>query len=188
MPIETRCRSCGKLLVAPESAAGRQAKCPECGDAVEIPIFIVETEPEPALELDQFDEHFQSGPTAQRALPAPERPCPECGELIRASAIRCRFCDANLMSGNVYGAYPYLPVTTGLAVASLVLGILSLVMICVWFLSPLLAILSIVFAAFDMSASHSRGEPANGLAIAGLVLGAVTGSLWLVFAAAAVVR
>jgi len=37
MPIATTCRGCGKQIEAPESAAGRKARCPQCGAVVEIP-------------------------------------------------------------------------------------------------------------------------------------------------------
>ncbi|MGB2755098.1 MAG: hypothetical protein WBD75_11155 [Phycisphaerae bacterium] len=37
MPIATTCRGCGKVIEAPESAAGRKARCPQCGVVVVIP-------------------------------------------------------------------------------------------------------------------------------------------------------
>jgi hypothetical protein len=36
MSIETKC-SCGKLFVAKDEHAGRRAKCPNCGEIVQIP-------------------------------------------------------------------------------------------------------------------------------------------------------
>ena len=38
MPIEVTCDSCGKMLRARDSAAGKWAKCPGCGDPIEIPL------------------------------------------------------------------------------------------------------------------------------------------------------
>jgi len=38
MPIEFRCVQCGRLLQTPDEAAGKQAKCPECGAISPIPI------------------------------------------------------------------------------------------------------------------------------------------------------
>jgi MoxR-like ATPase len=35
--IEFACRDCGRLLKVPESAAGRQAKCPQCGSIQDVP-------------------------------------------------------------------------------------------------------------------------------------------------------
>ena len=37
MPITTTCGGCGKAIEAPESAAGRKARCPQCGAVVVIP-------------------------------------------------------------------------------------------------------------------------------------------------------
>jgi phage FluMu protein Com len=37
MPIEFRCTSCGKLLRTGDDTAGKQAKCPACGEVVTIP-------------------------------------------------------------------------------------------------------------------------------------------------------
>ena len=37
MPIEFRCRQCGKLLRTGDDTAGRQAKCPECGTVMTVP-------------------------------------------------------------------------------------------------------------------------------------------------------
>lgn len=38
MPIEFRCTACGKLLRTPDETAGKQAKCPECGAVMAIPV------------------------------------------------------------------------------------------------------------------------------------------------------
>ncbi|NUQ65027.1 MAG: hypothetical protein HUU20_21390 [Pirellulales bacterium] len=37
MPIEFRCGKCGKLLRTADDTAGKQAKCPECGEVTTIP-------------------------------------------------------------------------------------------------------------------------------------------------------
>lgn len=37
MPIEFRCAKCSKLLRTPDDTAGKQAKCPECGEVTTIP-------------------------------------------------------------------------------------------------------------------------------------------------------
>jgi predicted RNA-binding Zn-ribbon protein involved in translation (DUF1610 family) len=37
MPINMRCSSCGKMLSAPASAAGKKAKCPSCGQVMIVP-------------------------------------------------------------------------------------------------------------------------------------------------------
>jgi hypothetical protein len=37
VPITTTCPGCGKAIEAPESVAGRKARCPQCGAVVVIP-------------------------------------------------------------------------------------------------------------------------------------------------------
>jgi len=37
MPITTTCPGCGKPIEAPDKAAGRKARCPQCGGVVQIP-------------------------------------------------------------------------------------------------------------------------------------------------------
>ena len=37
MPIEFRCVRCDKLLRTGDDTAGRQAKCPSCGETVTVP-------------------------------------------------------------------------------------------------------------------------------------------------------
>ena len=62
-----------------------------------------------------------------------------------------------------------------MAIASLVLGILSFVLICCCCVSPILSILAIVFA---FVAKSKNGGKMPGMATAGLVLGIV---FWAVF-------
>ena len=94
MPIKINCPSCNKTLTAPDSAAGKKAKCP-CGQVVTLPAA--------ANDADTFDiaEERPSGAVGQTSAPpvsAPgdqaRRPCPECGEMIIAGAAKCRFCNA----------------------------------------------------------------------------------------------
>ena len=37
MPIQMNCASCGKTLSAPDTAAGKKAKCPSCGQIMVVP-------------------------------------------------------------------------------------------------------------------------------------------------------
>lgn len=38
MPIEFRCTQCGRLLRTADDAAGKEARCPECGAVVPVPL------------------------------------------------------------------------------------------------------------------------------------------------------
>ncbi|HRX83044.1 MAG: hypothetical protein H6821_01505 [Planctomycetaceae bacterium] len=37
MPVEFRCTGCSKLLRTPDESAGKKAKCPQCGEIVDVP-------------------------------------------------------------------------------------------------------------------------------------------------------
>jgi predicted RNA-binding Zn-ribbon protein involved in translation (DUF1610 family) len=110
MPINMSCPSCAKVLAAPDSAVGKRAKCPACGQIMIVPDAVRDTE----LVGDHGGQHSfpsssASGPAGQAGpwlgdTPATgaeptvpgdaRRPCPECGEMIIASAAKCRFCSA----------------------------------------------------------------------------------------------
>ncbi len=67
-------------------------------------------------------------------------------------------------------AGPQPPATNGQAVASLVLGLVSLVLMCVWYIALPCGILAIVFGVLGRG-SAKRGAPRGGMATAGLILG-----------------
>ena len=120
MAITVRCPECGKRLQAPDSAAGKRAKCPNCSKVLVIPEPVYEAEefaeepapapaPEPAPApqpagprdlsdlLDEADEYPLQAPPPTLPTPTPSsiggdarRPCPMCGEFIPAGAAVCR--------------------------------------------------------------------------------------------------
>lgn len=208
MPIEVNCQQCGRLLRAPDAAAGRSAKCPQCSSLVQIPSADVYD----AEEIDSLDEPDNweddgagdsygapsnygqgggysggGGYAPQPEADAPRQPCPVCGEMILAHARRCRFCGEQFGGGrggyspryDGRGGRPKR--AQGLAIASMVLGIISLVLMCLWFISAPLAILAIILAAVDMSQAKSEGVRADGMSTAGLTCGCITLGLLAVF-------
>jgi predicted RNA-binding Zn-ribbon protein involved in translation (DUF1610 family) len=106
MPINMRCPSCNRTLAAPDSAVGKKAKCPQCGTLMIVPEPIHEAEdagapgaaPPPTEEYSMMDDVVGTGPAAPPPGSAgagpPRRPCPMCGEMIVATAAKCRFCGA----------------------------------------------------------------------------------------------
>lgn len=81
MAIEFHCSKCGKFLSTDESKAGRQAKCPGCGELVTVPAAS-------AVEAD--DE----APVAKP--PRPSRTCPMCGADVPRGATTCPACGEEL--------------------------------------------------------------------------------------------
>jgi hypothetical protein len=65
----------------------------------------------------------------------------------------------------------YIRPTSGLAVASMVLGILGVLSICIPFLGLILSSLALVFGHFGMSETKDGSKSGHGMLISGLVLG-----------------
>ena len=59
-------------------------------------------------------------------------------------------------------------------VVSILFSLLSFVLFFFGFIAPIVAIVSVVLSGMGLSKSKAAGEPASGMAIAGLVLGIVS--------------
>jgi len=177
-------------LTAPDAAAGKRAKCPNCGHVTLVP--------QPPQQADEFAEppaasgaptaHAESydlfnivselqPPSQTGGAGAARRPCPECGEMIAASARKCRFCDAifdyrlRAAIGNRLCAKSY----NGMAVTSLVLGIVTYPGMCMYVLPGVIfALKAIIFGSIALSGMKKSGNTeGKGMAITGIVLGTV---------------
>ena len=96
MPIQVTCPSCKTMFNAPDSAAGKKAKCPKCSGVIQIPTPVVDEEildAEEAIRTPFTDDDFAVEPQATLpATNADRKPCPMCGEMIQKNAVKCRHC------------------------------------------------------------------------------------------------
>src|SRR5689334_12778347 len=108
--IRIQCTQCGAKLKAPDEAAGKTTNCPKCGTRISIPEPVYDAEPvdtsKPEPPADAYDLASDPYGLAEppSALPPrtggggggddeggeARRPCPMCGEMILATAAKCR--------------------------------------------------------------------------------------------------
>jgi predicted RNA-binding Zn-ribbon protein involved in translation (DUF1610 family) len=91
MAISFQCPACGKRLKAPESAVGRSLACPGCETQVACPEPIYDAE---VVGMDEVGTPDTMAARAPEDAPSNQtrRPCPMCGEMIVATAAKCRYC------------------------------------------------------------------------------------------------
>ncbi|MDA2979426.1 MAG: DUF4190 domain-containing protein [Actinomycetota bacterium] len=98
--------------------------------------------------------------------------CPVCAEQIQVQSLVCRFCGVDYQSGSVGSPQA---TTNGLAIASLVLGI-----VWIYWIGSVLAVIFGGVAIKQINASNGQ-QGGKGLAIAGLVLGLVGVTTFVLF-------
>jgi predicted RNA-binding Zn-ribbon protein involved in translation (DUF1610 family)/DNA-directed RNA polymerase subunit RPC12/RpoP len=95
MPISFECSTCGKKMRAPDDAGGKKVRCPGCEAIVVVPLEVLD-----AAAIEEPAVAESAGYAMETAAPAPpaaddgkeRKACPLCGEMILASAAKCRYC------------------------------------------------------------------------------------------------
>src|SRR5262245_7345022 len=99
MPTIVDCPSCARKLRVPDELLGHQVKCPTCETTFEAAVNgsaagpRAEPPPLPAPPRESPPPLPKEGPAGRDEE---RRPCPYCGELIGATATRCRHCNERL--------------------------------------------------------------------------------------------
>lgn len=79
MSIQFRCHHCNKRIQAPDTASGRNAKCPVCGHAIEVPRVLPDDDP-----LAGFDDYMAARGSQQVPPPPPLLVTAESSDDLRA--------------------------------------------------------------------------------------------------------
>jgi len=160
------CELCGSTHH--EACWGTHGGCttPLCGNSPLPAIAEPEPPPPPPAAAPQ--------PGAPPRPDKPRKPCPSCGEMIVAKASRCRFCGGNL---DRPGPAPAAKVrkssdVNGLAVASMVCGICSIVICFIGFIIGPIAIGLAIGARKDMARAGSTPKNEQ-MATIGFIGGAI---------------
>jgi hypothetical protein len=117
-----------------------------------------------------------------RAILEIETPLGDVNELPAEQAVVARVEPSPRTPAMMQYAVPDPSITPpGLAIASMVLGILCVPMICVWPFSILCAILAIVFGFIARAQCGREHRPGGGMAVVGILLGLVPIGIIIVF-------
>ena len=108
MPIKFKCNKCGHVLNVPDSAAGKQGKCPKCQNALRVPVpkpvaTVSAASPEAAAPVvdSRMSALLEEVGVVQKKGPV----CPSCGGDIKAGVVICVGCGFNLETGQKITGY-----------------------------------------------------------------------------------
>ena len=176
------CPFCSSRLEATTATSGQEGACPTCGSTITIPLMdrsgrLLDPKTREILKPDPHPVHAYAA--AGDRAPAIIRDesgvqhirCPRCGTQSAMAANTCRSCAIPFTMEGAQGAAANGATRSNMAVASLVLGIISLPAL----LLIVPAALAIVFGAIAIiQARRAEGSGRMGLAISGIVCGSVS--------------
>ena len=175
------CGYCSSRLEATEAMAAQDGQCPTCGNNITIPILdrygrLIDPKTRQIIKQDPHPVHAYAA--AGERAPAILRTndgrliirCPRCQAISPISANNCKACGMPFtMEGTTVDASG---TNNGYAVASLVLGIIGVVLFCIPIIVPGLAL---IFGTIALRQANKTESPGNsrGMAIAGIILGVI---------------
>jgi DNA-directed RNA polymerase subunit RPC12/RpoP len=176
------CVYCSSRLEATEAQGGTEGTCPTCGSQITIPILdrygrLIDPRTNQVIKPDPHPVHAYAA-AGERAPKLRRRPdgsheiiCPRCASPSPVSANNCKGCgNPFTMEGTTAGDPSE---GSGLATASLVLGIVSLPAFCLIVIGPL----AVAFGCIALYQGKDQANSGKGLAIAGVITGGI-GSLF----------
>ena len=114
MTIEFSCSHCNKVLKTSDDKAGRRAKCPQCGEPIDVPLSGGVASDD---GFDGFDETERESPVSEEQSFLADSPvreedsflaqgnsdCPMCGASVPAGATKCQACGETLQASGRSG-------------------------------------------------------------------------------------
>ena len=185
------CGYCSSRLEATESMAAQEGQCPTCGNNITIPILdrygrLIDPKTRQIIKQDPHPVHAYAA--AGERAPAILRTkdgkqsirCPRCQGISPITANNCKGCGMPFtMEGTTLEAAG---TSNGFCVASLVLGIIGLPAACA-VIPPVLAVIFGIIGYNQVTKSGVEGGGGKGMAIAGIICGAIGCFLAIMFIA-----
>jgi len=118
LTIEFSCSHCNKVLKTSDDKAGRRAKCPQCGEPIDVPQLADAAADQGFEGFDEFNDHvpeeqsfLAAGPVreADSFLAAENIECPMCGASVSAGAKKCQACGETLKASSRSGTSRWEP-------------------------------------------------------------------------------
>jgi DNA-directed RNA polymerase subunit RPC12/RpoP len=174
------CVYCSSRLEATESMAAQEGQCPTCGNNITIPILdrygrLIDPITKQIIKQDPHPVHAYAaaGDRAPRIIRRSDGgqtiECPRCQSMSPITANNCKSCGMPFtMEGTTLEAAG---TSNGFCVASLVLGIIGLPTSCLVIPSLLAIVFGII--GYNQVAESGTESPGKGMAIAGVICGAI---------------
>jgi DNA-directed RNA polymerase subunit RPC12/RpoP len=176
------CGYCSSRLEATEAMGAQEGQCPTCGNNITIPILdrygrLIDPKTRQIIKQDPHPVHAYAaaGERAPAILRATDGKhtirCPRCSAVSPITANNCKSCGMPFtMEGTTLEAAG---TSNGFCVAALVLGIIGLIP-CSFGIPALLAIIFGI-TGYNQATKNGGEGGGKGMAIAGIVLGAIGG-------------